>query len=173
MQLQNGKPLSQKKIETEFYLVPIFPHSYIFHIGQTYPQYAISHRNQQIRFKILRRSFCKFFLQNHLVTDAASLTLYVKKKFQFQKTCGARSSQSTEIFQQLCFRTPTVQKMKFSIKDFFSKSDQIRRILRVWSHLLKKSILKDFIFCAVTCEQLVLSIRLDYQQLLKDVGLSL
>ena len=31
-----------------------------------------------------------------------------------------------------------VQKMKFSIKDFFSKCDQIRRKLRIWSHLLKK-----------------------------------
>ena len=31
------------------------------------------------------------------------------------------------------------QKMKFSIKDFFSKWDQIRWKLRNWSHLLKKS----------------------------------
>ena len=29
--------------------------------------------------------------------------------------------------------------MNFSIKDFFSKCDQIRRKVRVWSHLLKKS----------------------------------
>ena len=36
------------------------------------------------------------------------------------------------------------QKMKFSIKDFFSKCDQIRRKL-----LLKKSLLEIFIFCAV------------------------
>ena len=43
----------------------------------------------------------------------------------------------------------TVQKMKFSIKDFFSKCDQIRWKLRVWSHLLKKSIMENFIFCAV------------------------
>ena len=35
--------------------------------------------------------------------------------------------------------------MKFSIQDFFSKCDQIRSKLRIWSHLLKKS----FIFCAV------------------------
>ena len=28
----------------------------------------------------------------------------------------------------------TAQKMKFSIKDFFSKCDQIRRKLRIWSH---------------------------------------
>ena len=30
--------------------------------------------------------------------------------------------------------------MKFSIKDFFSKYDQIRRKLRIQSHLLKKSL---------------------------------
>ena len=28
--------------------------------------------------------------------------------------------------------------MKFSIKGFFSKCDQIRNFLRIWSHLLKK-----------------------------------
>ena len=38
---------------------------------------------------------------------------------------------------------------KFSIQDFFSKCDQIRSFLRIWSHLLKKSLMKDFIFCAV------------------------
>ena len=43
----------------------------------------------------------------------------------------------------------TAQKMKFSIKDFFSKCDQIRRKLPVWSHLLKKSLMGNFIFCAV------------------------
>ena len=38
--------------------------------------------------------------------------------------------------------------MKFSIKDFFSKYVQIRW-LRIWSHLLKKSLMENFIFCAV------------------------
>ena len=46
--------------------------------------------------------------------------------------------------------TPTAQKMKFSITDFFSKWDKIRRNLRIWSHLLKKSVVENFIFCAVT-----------------------
>ena len=41
------------------------------------------------------------------------------------------------------------QKMKFSIKDFFSKCDQIHRKLRIWSHLLKKSFMEKFIFCAM------------------------
>ena len=45
----------------------------------------------------------------------------------------------------------TAQKMKFSIKDFFSKCDQIRRKLRIWSHLLKKFLTKNFISCTVTC----------------------
>ena len=45
-----------------------------------------------------------------------------------------------------CF---TAQKMKFSIKDFFSKCDQIRSFLQIWSHLLKKYLMKNFNFCAV------------------------
>ena len=44
---------------------------------------------------------------------------------------------------------PLHKKMKFSIKNFFSKSDQIHSFLRTWSHLLKKSLMKNFIFCAV------------------------
>ena len=36
--------------------------------------------------------------------------------------------------------------MKFSIKDFFCKYDQIRKKLRIWSHLLKKSLMENFIF---------------------------
>ena len=40
-------------------------------------------------------------------------------------------------------------KKKFSIMDFFSKFGQIRRKLRIWSHLLKKSFMKNFFFCVV------------------------
>ena len=40
-------------------------------------------------------------------------------------------------FLQTCFLPPTAQKMKFSIKDFFSKCDI-------------KSLMENFIFCAVT-----------------------
>ena len=41
------------------------------------------------------------------------------------------------------------QKMKFSIKDSFSKCDWIRSFLRIWSHLLEKYLMENFIFCAV------------------------
>ena len=43
----------------------------------------------------------------------------------------------------------TVQKMNFSIKDLFSKCNQIRSFLRIWAHLLKKFLVENFIFCVV------------------------
>ena len=43
----------------------------------------------------------------------------------------------------------TGEKMKFSIKVFFSKCDQVCFFLRICSHLLKKSLRGNFIFCAV------------------------
>ena len=46
--------------------------------------------------------------------------------------------------------------MKFSIKDLFSKFDQILRKLRIWSHLLKKYLMENFIFCAV-CSAAILT----------------
>ena len=39
--------------------------------------------------------------------------------------------------------------MKFSINDFFNKCDQIRSFLWIWPRLLKKSLMENFIFCAV------------------------
>ena len=55
----------------------------------------------------------------------------------------------------------TVQKIKFSIKDFFSKCDQFPRKLWIWSHLLKKSLMENFTFCAVMAlwQQMHLSLR--------------
>ena len=43
----------------------------------------------------------------------------------------------------------TTQKMKISIKDFFNKCEQIRSFLWIWSHLLKKYLMENFIFCAM------------------------
>ena len=44
----------------------------------------------------------------------------------------------------------TVQKKnKVSIKDFFSKCDQIHSFWQIWLHLLKKFLIDNFFFCAV------------------------
>ena len=40
-------------------------------------------------------------------------------------------------------------KMKFSVKDFFSRCNQICSFLRLWSRLLKKSLIENSIFYAV------------------------
>ena len=42
----------------------------------------------------------------------------------------------------------TAQKTKFSFKDFFD-------FLRIWSHLPKKSLMENFIFCAVKTEHVI------------------
>ena len=47
------------------------------------------------------------------------------------------------------------KKMKFSIKDFYNKWNKIRRKLRIWSDLLKKSWMEDFIFCAVKSKKIL------------------
>ena len=39
--------------------------------------------------------------------------------------------------------------MKFSIKNFFSKCDQVRGKLRIWSYLLKISLMENFISCVL------------------------
>ena len=39
--------------------------------------------------------------------------------------------------------------MKFSSKDFFSKRYQIGRKLQIWSHLVKKTLMENFIFYVV------------------------
>ena len=44
------------------------------------------------------------------------------------------------------------KRMKFSIKDFFNKCDQIPSFLRIWSHLLRKFWKENFIFCAANIQ---------------------
>ena len=60
---------------------------------------------------------------------------------------GAPSKKTFRKFVSNFFRKiSTAQKMKFSIKDFFSKCEQILSFLWIWSHLLKKSLMVNFIF---------------------------
>ena len=63
--------------------------------------------------------------------------------------------------------------MKFSIRDFFSKCDQIRSFLRIWSHLLKKSLMENFIFCAVETSVKDIILKISIKQLYEHIDLSL
>ena len=71
------------------------------------------------------------------------ISVKISTEFQFIHT-------DTAVIEDIVVRVLTAQKLKFSIKDFFSKCDKIRRKMRIWSHLLKKSLMENFIFCAVT-----------------------
>ena len=57
-------------------------------------------------------------------------------RFNFNTSIATRESHCT--------------KKKFWTKDFFSKCDQIRRILRIWSRLLKKSLMENLILVQVS-----------------------
>ena len=73
--------------------------------------------------------------------DALKYTKYTKStKFQIKNCLWGHWKHCTE--------------KKVSIKDFFSKCYQIRRKLRIWSHVLKKSLIENFIFCAVKSKSL-------------------
>ena len=78
-----------------------------------------------------------------------------KKSLTGLSKCFLMKSHKEISHKELCFQIPnrilgiTAQKMKFPIKDFFGKFDQISTSVRIWSHLLKKSLMESFIFCAV------------------------
>ena len=73
--------------------------------------------------------------------------IYSSYSSQFQKLIGRESEKCNSISQTSMqqIQQSTARKMKFPIKDFFSKCDQIRRKQRIWSHLLKKSLMENFI----------------------------
>ena len=98
------------------------------------------------------RSFSKFFYSpsRSLIPSLHSFqgTLF-NWKIPFNKFQSIFSNSNNWIRDLYMFLIPLHKKMKFSIKNFFSKCDQIRRKLRIWSHLLKKSLTENFIFRAV------------------------
>ena len=53
--------------------------------------------------------------------------------------------------------------------DFYSKCDQIRRKLRILSHLLKKFVMENFIFCAVFWLDMTSSLQMRVFTLSREV----
>ena len=64
-----------------------------------------------------------------------------------------------DIYFNMILNFFTARKIKFFIKDFFSKCGQIRRKLGTWSHLMKKSLMENFILCAVDSYLFMCKIR--------------
>ena len=74
----------------------------------------------------------------YIIADAIFVNFYIEY-------ISSNLSLHTKLIKSLLFTAQT----KFSIKDLFSKCDQIRSFLRIWSYLLGKSFMENFIFCAV------------------------
>ena len=112
---------------------------------KTYKVHPISRKY----FKVVRS-----FFENY------NLDVYIFTNFTFQKLWiymlirGVSPQITLNLLKRAIFfqRSTTVQKMKFPIKDFSSECDQIYRKLRIWTRLLKKSFMENFIFC-VQCIQ--------------------
>ena len=97
-----------------------------------------------LSFTLIRITSC-----SHQNKEILGLTIYLRptKLLLNQYPSKLLNQYSKEfVLLDLFF---TAQKIKFSIKDFFRKCDQIRRKLRIWSHFLKKSLIENFIFCVV------------------------
>ena len=54
------------------------------------------------------------------------------------------------------------KKIKFFINGVFSKCDQICSFLQIWSPLLKKSLMENFIFCAVDSQSVLQNMLPDW-----------
>ena len=92
-------------------------------------KYTTQHMKWTHKTQLLTRTLKKKNRSSHLEVFLRKGVLKICSKFTGEHPCQSVIS----------------IKINFSIKDFFSKYDQIRCFLRIWSHLLKKS----FKFCAV------------------------
>ena len=120
----------------------------------------------QIRIRFLKKSrdwFDEIIYQLYLSKDSLNLSLSLRVqsewgKRQTRNTPNTDTFHAAHMFQVLSrwvsrsefqilikkINDLTAQKKKFFIKEFFSKCDQIRRKLQIWSHVLKKSLMKNF-----------------------------
>ena len=72
---------------------------------------------------------------------------FTKKEKLVQK--GHKLDKKYHQKSQTSGKSSTTQKIKFSVKYFFSKWDYACSFLRIWSHLMKKSLMENLILCRV------------------------
>ena len=103
--------------------------------GSVFPPIQCEYEKIKTRKKI---SIWTLFTQ---CTFGILAPFYLRVHYAFMISCQASVIESFHNKVHL-----TARKMKFSIKDFFSKCDQIRSFLPIWSPLMKKSLLETWFF---------------------------
>ena len=114
---------------------------------------AVQKRKIRVRWISLKPYLRAEYLKNSLKVLYFKLCLMFDIKFSYIGPCMFQhlkisffKRDFSEKIKTLCQGCNyTAQKMKFFIKNLFSKCDQIRE-LRVCSYLLKKSLIENFIF---------------------------
>ena len=86
---------------------------------------------------------------NNIILAFGHVMRYTNEYMTVKKLIDDGAIGEKKVFFSTFYFIGTAQKMKFFIKGFFSKCDQIRSFRRICSHLLKKSLMQNFIFCAV------------------------
>ena len=104
----------------------------------------VSHDNMKSGVSVAACILCKY-LMKIAVKFVGWVRCYMKEFFGRTFWIGL-----TTLVDVRFLENTTAQKIKFSKMGFFRKCEQIRRKLRIWSHLLKKSLMKNFIFCECT-----------------------
>ena len=134
------------------------------HYG-TYNTFLFQLKDKQLERIVMKNVDCKLHVTKWWIIEGEA-KYYKLFVFDIFFTCayfcnwdpakrfGCNQFQKSEKTCKLC-ENIACTKLKFSIKDLFSKYDQIRRKLRIWSHLLKKSLIENFIFlCNIACQNL-------------------
>ena len=85
------------------------------------------------------------FRRQSIIINACQGPLYTSSKYSFRLNKKKTGAQHVLIAFMILHK----KNKSFRITDCFSKCDQIRKKLRIWSHLLKKSLSENFIFGAV------------------------
>ena len=88
-------------------------------------------------------------LGNCKTSDSKRKVLF-SKNFKTQRISFSMFKIKIYIKKLKRLRAHTARKLKFSIKDFFSKFDLIHVFQQIWSYLLNKWWMETFIFCAMS-----------------------
>ena len=91
--------------------------------------------HHQFFFQLENRQYSDSLSIYGLKSSFKTVFIAVLYKYFIKEYCPNLSYYADLSGQYIPFNT--AQKLKFSIKDFFSKCDQIRRFLPILSHLLK------------------------------------
>ena len=84
-----------------------------------------------------------------VILGAPYSKLYCLKIMTITKKKNKKNKIKNDPTQEMILYCNTAQKIEVFHLGFFSKCHQIRSFLRICSHFLKKSLIENFIFCAM------------------------